>query len=206
MSEINQIKVGDIVYDIADETGRNNFINAKTTILNSTSDDEHIPTAKTTYDYGQQIKTDILNLKTSTINTSSSDEEIPTAKAVYDYIQNNTSTGDNNNFNSDGIDLNNYYAIHTIQIDLNTLSDEIELPFLGGMYNKVASYNRTDGLYQISMKNVDEIMTSPLVNVGALTNSGFDLYAMMFNTLAPLAIIPEQIITSENTIEPGVYC
>lgn len=93
MSDISKIQVGEILYDVKDQTARDNFTNAKITTLNNLSDDEHIPTAKATYDYGQTINNIFLNSKVTSLDATSDDEHIPTAKTVYDYIKNNASTG-----------------------------------------------------------------------------------------------------------------
>lgn len=87
MSDISKIRVGETVYDIKDQAGRDAFANSKVNFLNDGSDDDHIPTAKTVFDYGQTIKTNILEKKISAIDSSSDDEHFPSAKAVYDYCQ-----------------------------------------------------------------------------------------------------------------------
>lgn len=87
MSDISKIRVGETVYDIKDQAGRDAFANSKVNFLNDGSDDDHIPTAKTVFDYGQTIKTNILEKKINTISSSSDDEHYPSAKAVYDYCQ-----------------------------------------------------------------------------------------------------------------------
>lgn len=97
MSDISKIQVGETLYDVKDQTARDNFTNAKITTLNNLSDDEHIPTAKATYDYGQTINNIFLNSKVTSLDATSDDEHIPTAKTVYDYIKNNASTGGSSN-------------------------------------------------------------------------------------------------------------
>lgn len=87
MSDISKIRVGETVYDIKDQAGRDAFTNSKVNFINDGSDDDHIPTAKTVFDYGQTIKTNILEKKISTIDSSSDDDHYPSAKAVYDYCQ-----------------------------------------------------------------------------------------------------------------------
>lgn len=59
MSDISKIKVGETTYDIKDQAGREAFANSKVSVLDSTSDTDHIPTAKAVYDYGQSIKNSI---------------------------------------------------------------------------------------------------------------------------------------------------
>lgn len=59
MSDISKIKVGETTYDIKDQAGREAFANSKVSVLDATSDTDHIPTAKAVYDYGQSIKNSI---------------------------------------------------------------------------------------------------------------------------------------------------
>ena len=59
MSDISKIKVGETTYDIKDQAGREAFANSKVSVLDDTSDTDHIPTAKAVYDYGQSIKNSI---------------------------------------------------------------------------------------------------------------------------------------------------
>lgn len=53
MADISKIQVGETTYDIKDQAGREAFANSKVTAIDSTSDDDHIPTAKAVYDYVQ---------------------------------------------------------------------------------------------------------------------------------------------------------
>lgn len=87
MADISKIQVGETTYDIKDQAGRDAFANSKVNFINDGSDDDHIPTAKTVFDYGQTIKTNILEKKISAIDSSSDDEHFPSAKAVFDYCQ-----------------------------------------------------------------------------------------------------------------------
>lgn len=87
MSDISKIKVGETTYDIKDQAGRDAFTNSKITVVDSTSDDDHIPTAKAAYDYGQVVKNEIVGAMVTTINEASDDIHYPSAKAVYDYGQ-----------------------------------------------------------------------------------------------------------------------
>lgn len=87
MSDISKIKVGETTYDIKDQVGRDAFTNSKITTVDSTSDDDHIPTAKAAYDYGQVVKNDIMGAMVTTISSASDDAHYPSAKAVYDYGQ-----------------------------------------------------------------------------------------------------------------------
>lgn len=59
MSDISKIKVGETTYDIKDQAGREAFANSKVSVLDATSDTDHIPTAKAVYDYGQSIKNSV---------------------------------------------------------------------------------------------------------------------------------------------------
>lgn len=53
MADISKIQVGETTYDIKDQAGRDAFANSKITAIDSTSDNDHIPTAKAVYDYVQ---------------------------------------------------------------------------------------------------------------------------------------------------------
>ena len=53
MADISKIQVGEATYDIKDQAGREAFANSKITAIDSTSDNDHIPTAKAVYDYVQ---------------------------------------------------------------------------------------------------------------------------------------------------------
>ena len=172
MSDISKIQVGETLYDVKDQTARDNFSNAKITTINNLSDDNHLPTAKAVYDYFNNQITDAISdggnskiptsnaiknffdsVTTTVINSSSDHNHFPTAKTVYDYIQNNqgTSSGEipgevQNNTITSIIDPNEYYVISSSSVISELLKPE---NILDDLY-KISDYLGNDGVYKIT--------------------------------------------------------
>ena len=186
MSDISKIQVGETLYDIKDVTARNNFTNTKTTTINDSSDDDHLPTAKTVYDYFNNQKTTtvdngtnynkfptsgavynfINNKITSSISSSSTDSQIPTARAVYDYIQNNgggDSSSSTNNTPS-FFNLDDYYAIYTVHYNPDNLIEENRYD---GIY-KISDYTGHEGIFQTTFWDTMTPTYNTLSNFGPL--------------------------------------
>lgn len=228
MSDISKIQVGETLYDVKDQTARDNFTNAKITTINDLSDDNHIPTAKTVYTYFNNQKTTtvdngtnynklptssavynfINNKITSSISSSSSDSEIPSARAVYNYIQNNGGGGGDSSSTSSGFfNLNDYYAIFTAHYDPNNLIEENRYD---GMY-KIADYTGHEGIFQTTLWNDGIPAYNALSNFGPLfgvdeaygvlniSGSGIEII-FVFLQDTTLAIDDEPV-----TLPPGFY-
>lgn len=190
MSDISKIQVGETLYDVKDQTARDNFTNAKITTINNLSDDNHIPTAKAVYDYlndqritsvdmssklptSNAVYNFVNNMKTYSISSSSTDTQIPTAKAVYDYIQNNGGGGaasDDETFGSPiYINPSEYYVVQTAHIDATNLKEE---NMFDGMY-QASTYTQTDGIYKFTNLNTGEVFYRyPLKADGMLVMQG----------------------------------
>ena len=185
MSDISKIQVGETLYDVKDQTARDNFTNAKITTINDLSDDNHIPTAKTVYTYFNNQKTTtvdngtnynklptssavynfINNKITSSISSSSSDSQIPTARAVYNYIQNNGGGNSSSSNNTPSFfNLDDYYAIYTVHYDPDNLIEENRYD---GMY-KISDYNGHEGIFQTTLWDTMTPTYNTLSNFGPL--------------------------------------
>ncbi len=195
MSDISKIRVGETVYDIKDQAGRDAFTNSKVNFINDGSDDDHIPTAKTVFDYGQTIKTNILEKKISTIDSSSDNEHFPSAKAVYDYCQTIGSSGGSGGGSGEGgassaefLELatkvserfeffeQDYYAIQTFHCNPDTDSKiEDESNFLNGTY-KLANFIPDHDVCAVTPWGT--FLTQPVItlNFGAILALGKNLY------------------------------
>lgn len=222
MSDISKIKVGETTYDIKDQAGREAFANSKVMVLDATSDTDHIPVAKTVYDYGQTIKQYFDNAKTTQISANSTDQYVPTAKAVYEYIQANGGSGDNGNISegataSSGYNLGDYYAVNTIHVIPEMIPEDADN--FEGMY-RVSDYTNKDVLFHIEamIENQTRTSTGYLVNLAAAEDFPFPMY-MLVSEL-PVMLLPEDIAFSEETQDPetgaitteevklsaGIYC
>jgi hypothetical protein len=209
MSDISKIQVGETLYDIKDVTARNNFTNTKTTTINDSSDDDHLPTAKTVYDY-------INNKITSSISSSSTDSQIPTARAVYDYIQNNGggSSGETSSSSTIKINPEEYYTVQTMHLDASNLNED---QMFDGMY-KLSNYTEHDGVYKFTDLNSGKVEYSYAYSMGGLLSaelggSNLEVYmisndcglAYIFPQDAHLTIPDEEGNTSEMTLPAGFY-
>jgi hypothetical protein len=190
MSDISKIRVGETVYDIKDQAGRDAFTNSKVNFINDGSDDDHIPTAKTVFDYGQTIKTNILEKKISTIDSSSDDDHFPSAKAVYDYCQTIGGSGGSGGGSSEGgassaeltaltkrvnerfeFHEQDYYAIQTCHVvpDLTPIIEDESSPVYG-MYKLldfVPKYEAVTGVSWETLEPRPYIFANMGVMVGA---------------------------------------
>ena len=197
MSDISKIRVGETVYDIKDQAGRDAFINSKVNFINDGSDDDHIPTAKTVFDYGQTIKTNILEKKISTINSSSDNEHFPSAKAVYDYCQTIGGSGGSGGGSGEGgassaefLELatkvserfeffeQDYYTIQTVHCnpDIDSIIEDTS-NFFNGMY-KLANFIPDHDVCAVTPW--DTFSTQPVITVNLGTIFGV-LYGVAFN-------------------------
>lgn len=189
MSDISKIQVGETLYDVKDQTARDNFTNAKITTINNLSDDNHIPTAKSVYDYFNNQKTTsvdngtnynklptsgsvynfINNKITSSISSSSTDSQIPTARAVYDYIQNNGggSSGGTSSSSTAKINPEEYYTIQTMHLDASNLNED---QMFDGMY-KLSDYTEHDGVYKFTDLNSGKVEYSYAYSMGGLAGA-----------------------------------
>lgn len=235
MSDISKIQVGETLYDIKDVTARNNFTNTKTTTINDSSDDNHVPTAKTVYDYFNNQKTTtvdngtnynkfptsgavynfINNKITSSISSSSTDSQIPTARAVYDYIQNNGggSSGETSSSSTVKINPEEYYTIQTMHLDASNLNED---QMFDGMY-KLSNYTEHDGVYKFTDLNSGKVEYSYTYGMGGLLSAEFggsNLEAYIISNDCGLAYIfpqdahltiPDEAGTSEITLPAGFY-
>ena len=232
MSDISKIQVGETLYDIKDVTARNNFTNTKTTTINDSSDDDHLPTAKTVYDYFNNQKTTtvdnetnynkfptsgavynfINNKITSSISSSSTDSQIPTARAVYDYIQNNG--GGTSSSSTVRINPEEYYTIQIMHLDASNLNED--QMFDDGMY-KLSNYTEHDGVYKFTDLNSGKIEYSYAYSMGGFFGaemgvSNLEMYiisndcglAYIFPQDTHLTI-PDEEGTSEMTFPAGFY-
>ena len=185
MNDISKIQVGETLYDVKDQTARDNFTNAKITTINNLSDDNHIPTAKSVYDYFNNQKTTsvdngtnynklptsgsvynfINNKITSSISSSSTDSQIPTARAVYDYIQNNGSGNSSSSADTSSFfNLDDYYAIYTVHYNPDNLIEENRYD---GIY-KISDYTGHEGIFQTTVWDTMTSTYNTLSNFGPL--------------------------------------
>lgn len=223
MSDISKIKVGETTYDIKDQVGRDAFANSKIETVSSTSDNDHIPTAKAVYSYGQAIKNDITGAMVTTINSASDNEHYPSARAVYNYVQANAGSGgnsggtDSGNSVASGFNLAEYYAVNTIQVIPGMIPDDAD-EFEG--LRRVSDYTNKDVLFhaQAIVGEEDISTTGYLVNSSAGLGFPFPVYTLA-NEFG-LVLLPEDTIfqkevqdpetgtttTEEVNLSAGIYC
>ena len=226
MSDISKIRVGETVYDIKDQAGRDAFANSKVNFLNDGSDNDHIPTAKTVFDYGQTIKTNILEKKISTIDSYSDDEHFPSAKAVYDYCQTIGGSGGSGGSGEGGASSaelkalmkrvnerfefheQDYYAIQTCHAvpDVTPIVEEESSP-VRGMYKLLDFVPEYEAVTAVPWETMEP---SPFViaNLGAIVGAdmfiggpgGLDFAAMAGGGASAMImmLVPQEFVTQES--------
>ena len=222
MSDISKIQVGETLYDVKDQTARDNFSNAKITTINNLSDDNHLPTAKAVYDYfNNQLTTSITdygstiptsgavqnffnNAKTSVISSSSDNDHIPTAKAVYDYIQNNG--GSSSNFSGVFINPSEYYTVQTIHVDASNIKEE---NIINESTYKISDYTEHDGVFKITEWDSGKTTYHYALDAGVLYGIELSLDVnlwMLIHDNVEIMIAPEGIQAGEAmTLPSGMY-
>ena len=226
MSDISKIRVGETVYDIKDQAGRDAFANSKVNFLNDGSDNDHIPTAKTVFDYGQTIKTNILEKKISAISSSSDDEHFPSAKAVYDYCQTIGGSGGSGGGSGEGgassaelkaltnrvserfeFHEQDYYAIQTCHVvpGLTPIIED-ELSPVNGMYKLLDFVPKYEAVTAISWETM-EPRPYVFANMGVIAGAnmfvggpgGID-FAVVDGEETPnmmMMLIPQEFVSQE---------
>lgn len=228
MSDISKIKIGETVYDVKDKTIRDAFTNSKKSIIDSVSDDDHIPTAKAAYDYGQTIKNEILEKKVMSIDATSDNEHVPSAKAVYDFCANfgpgsgsGGSDVSSEEFNtlkqevekisesvlvlsfSNVALMDDYYSIYTAHSGPGYVAEST--PVMGDLY-KVSDYTNGEGLFRVTINGLS-ILTS-FIDITPI----YGLPIMISLSEVPFMIAKETFVDPDPaegeepaTITPGLY-
>lgn len=226
MSDISKIRVGETLYDIKDQAGREAFANSKEVSLTSGADNDHIPTSKATYDYGQTIKNEILEKKVVSIDATSDDEHVPSAKAVYNFCANFSPSGGSGDVSSEEFNtlkqevdklsesvlvlglgntalMDDYYSIYTVHSGPGYVAEST--PVLDDLY-KVSDYTDGEGLFRVTIDGLS-VLTS-FIDLTPL----YGLPIMVSLSEVPFMIAKETFVDPEPaegeepaTITPGLY-